>query len=126
MRGIAKYIWIFLFVAFVGGFLLGDMSGLIGRAPVTSATIVAKVNGDEIPYLSWQNLVQQLRQQQEQQAGRALTLDDQRRLEEQAFEQMVSDLLLQQEYERRGIRVSDAEIRQAALSSPPPQLMQTN
>jgi len=124
MRGIAKYIWIFLFVAFVGGFLLGDMSGLIGRAPVTSATIVGKVNGDEIPYLSWQTLVQQLRQQQEQQAGRALTLDDQRQLEEQAFEQMVSDLLLQQEYERRGIRVSDAEIKQAALSSPPPQLMQ--
>ena len=39
MRSIAKYIWIFLFIAFVGGFLLGDVSGLIGRAPVTASSV---------------------------------------------------------------------------------------
>lgn len=124
MRSIAKYIWIFLFIAFVGGFLLGDVSGLIGRAPVTASSVVATVNGEEIPYLTWQNLVNSLAQQEQQQAQRGITLDDQRRLEEQAFEQLVGDVLLSQEYARRGIRVSDAEIRDAALLSPPPQVYQ--
>jgi len=124
MRSIAKYIWIFLFIAFVGGFLLGDVSGLIGRAPVTASSVVATVNGEEIPYLTWQNLVNSLAQQEQQQSQRGITLDDQRRLEEQAFEQLVGDVLLSQEYARRGIRVSDSEIREAALLSPPPQVYQ--
>ena len=124
MRSIAKYIWIFLFIAFVGGFLLGDVSGLIGRAPVTASSVVATVNGEEIPYLTWQNLVNSLAQQEQQQSQRGITLDDQRRLEEQAFEELVGNVLLSQEYARRGIRVSDAEIREAALLSPPPQVYQ--
>lgn len=124
MRGIAKYIWIFLFIAFVGGFLLADMSGLIGQAPVTTSTIVAKVNGDEIPYIAWENLSRSLTQQREQQAGRSLNLDERLAIEDQAFEQLVSELLLQQEYEKRGIRVTDQEIVDAARYSPPPQFFQ--
>lgn len=124
MRGVAKYIWVFLFIAFVGGFLLADMSGLIGQSPVTTSTIVAKVNGDEIPYLSWENLTRQLVQQQEQQAGRSITADERLQIEQQAFDQLVTDVLLQQEYERRGIRVTDAEIVSAAQTNPPPQFLQ--
>lgn len=124
MRGIAKYIWFFLFIAFVGGFLLGDVSGLLGRGPVTSTTIVAKVNGDEIPYLTWQNLSLQLSSEQERRTGRSMNLDERQQIEEQAFNQLVSELLLQQEYEKRGIRVTDAEIREAALTSPPPEVYQ--
>jgi len=91
---------------------------------VTASSVVATVNGEEIPYLTWQNLVNSLAQQEQQQSQRGITLDDQRRLEEQAFEQLVGDVLLSQEYARRGIRVSDAEIREAALLSPPPQVYQ--
>ena len=124
MRGIAKYIWFFLFIAFVGGFLLGDVSGLLGRGPVTSTTVVAKVNGDEIPYLTWQNLSLQLASEQERRTGRSMNLDERQQIEEQAFNQLVSELLLQQEYEKRGIRVTDTEIREAALTSPPPEVYQ--
>lgn len=125
MRGIAKYIWFFLFIAFVGGFLLADMSGLIGQAPVTTSTVVATVNGREIPYLAWENLTRSLVQQQEQQSGRSLNLDERQQVEQQAFEQLVSDVLLQQEYEKRGIRVTDQEIIDAARYSPPPQFYST-
>jgi peptidyl-prolyl cis-trans isomerase D len=125
MRGVAKWIWIFVFFAFVGGFLLVDMSGLVGQAPVTASTIVAKVNGDEIPYLRWENLTRTMSQQQEQQTGRSLNLDERRQIEDQAFNQLVSDVLLQQEYEKRGIRVTDQEIIDAAKYAPPPQFYQT-
>ncbi len=124
MRGVAKYIWIFLFIAFVGGFLLADMSGLIGQSPVTTSTVVAKVNGDEVPYLAWENLTRQLVQQQEQQAGRSITADERLQVEQQAFDQLVTDVLLRQEYDRRGIRVTDEEIVNAARTSPPPQFYQ--
>ena len=51
MRSAAKWIWIFVFAAFVGGFLLLDTSGLLGRDQVTTTSVVATVNGTDIPYL---------------------------------------------------------------------------
>ena len=124
MRSAAKYIWIILVVAFVGGFLLVETSGLLGRAPVTTGTAVATVNGEDVLYQTWATASQQRIQMAEQQGGRALTLDDRRRLENETFDELVQAVLLQQEYERRGIRVTEEEIVQAAQTSPPPQLMQ--
>jgi peptidyl-prolyl cis-trans isomerase D len=125
MRSSAKYIWIFLVIFFVGGFLLAETSGLLGRAPVTTSTVVAKVNGEEILATTWFNVAQQLEQQATQQSGRSVTLDDRKRLQDQAFEQLVSEALLRQEYKRRGITVTDDEIAAAARTSPPPQLLQS-
>ncbi len=48
MRSAAKYVWILIVVAFVGGFLLAETSGLLGRAPVTTTSAVAEVNGEKI------------------------------------------------------------------------------
>jgi peptidyl-prolyl cis-trans isomerase D len=124
MRSAAKYIWIFIFVAFVGGFLLAETSGLLGRGPATATTAVAKVNGEEIPYTVWQNTSAGLAQQQEQQQGRGLTLDERAAVDERAFDQLVNDILLRQEYEKRGIRVTDEEVIQTAQYSPPPQFRQ--
>lgn len=126
LRSKSLVIWAVVFVFFVLGFLLADTSGLLGLgpAPITTSTAVAKVNGREISYLTWQNLANQLQQNEERQGGRSLNLDERQRIEGQAFEQLVGSVLLEQEYERRGIRVSDAEIRQAAEQSPPPDLMQ--
>lgn len=121
MRVVAKYVWVLLFVAFVGAFLFADMSGLIGQGAVTTSTVVAKVNGEEIPYLALENLTRSLAQQQEQQLGRSINLDERAQIETQAFEQLVTDVLLRQEYERRGIRVTDEEIVEASRFSPPPQ-----
>ena len=125
MPSAAKYIWILLVIAFVGGFLLLDTSGLLGRPQVTSGTAVASVNGEDISYIVWQNSTQNLVQSEEARIGRSLTLDERQRVENEAFEQLVSQILLRQELDRRGIEVTDEEIRQAALNSPPPQLMQS-
>jgi peptidyl-prolyl cis-trans isomerase D len=125
MRSAAKYIWIVLIVTFIGGFLLYETSGLVGRAPVTTTTTVATVDGEEILYTAWQNAVATLEQQQQQRLGRAITLDERRTLEDQAFDELVNEVLLRREYRRRGIAVSDEEIVQAARLAPPPQAMQS-
>src|SRR5215218_9445947 len=114
--------WVLAF-AFVGGFLLLDSSGLLGRDSITPGTAVASVNGRDIPYGVWSQLAQSLAQQQEERLGRSLSLDERERVDNQAFEQLVSEVLLEQEYSRRGIRVTDDEIRQYAVTSPPPELM---
>ncbi|HZK78771.1 MAG TPA: peptidyl-prolyl cis-trans isomerase [Gemmatimonadaceae bacterium] len=125
MRSSAKYIWIFLVVAFVGGFLLAETSGLLGTARVTTSTAVATVNGEDILASTWFNATAQLEQQTTQQSGRSVSLDERRRLSDQAFEQLVSDVLLRQEYKRRGIRVTNDEMAEAAKFAPPPQLAQS-
>ena len=125
MRASAKYIWIIIVVLFVGGFLLAQTSGLLGRAPVTSTTAVASVNGEDILATTWYQTTQNLEQQATQANNQSISLDERQRLQNQAYDQLVSDALLRQEYRRRGITVTDDEILQAARFSPPPQLMQS-
>ncbi|MEP6508574.1 MAG: peptidyl-prolyl cis-trans isomerase [Gemmatimonadales bacterium] len=125
MRSSAKYIWIFLVVAFVGGFLLAETSGLLGTARVTTSTAVATVNGEDILASTWFNATAQLEQQTTQQTGRSVSLDERRHLSDQAFEQLVSDALLRQEYRRRRIGVTNDELAEAAKFAPPPQLAQS-
>jgi peptidyl-prolyl cis-trans isomerase D len=125
MRASAKYIWIIIVILFVGGFLLAETSGLLGRAPVTSTTAVATVNGQDILATTWYQTTQNLEQEATQRSNQSVTLDERQRLMDQAFDQLVTDALLRQEYRRRGITVTDDEILQAAKFSPPPGLMQS-
>jgi peptidyl-prolyl cis-trans isomerase D len=125
MRSAAKYIWIFIVIVFVGVFLFTETSGLLGRAPVTTGTAVAEVNGDDIPYTTWLQASQQRIQQEQQGRGRSLSLDEEEQIRNDVFDQLVQSVLLEQEYKRRGIRVTDEEIVQAAQFQPPPQFMQS-
>ena len=125
MRSSAKYIWIFLVIFFVGGFLLAETSGLLGVSQVTPSTAVATVNGEEILATTWYNAISALEQQATQQSGRGITLDERNRIADEAFEQLVGDALLRQEYRRRGIRVTNEEISEAARFAPPPALAQS-
>jgi peptidyl-prolyl cis-trans isomerase D len=125
MRSGAKYIWWFLVAAFVGSFLLYETSGLSTRSPVTTTTAVATVNGEDILLTNWQRSVADLDAQESQRLGHALSLDERRVVEDQAYDQLVNEVLLRQEYRRRGISVSDDEILQAARNSPPPGALQS-
>jgi peptidyl-prolyl cis-trans isomerase D len=125
MRSAAKYIWIFIVIAFVGVFLFTETSGLLDRGRVTTSTVVAKVNGEDIPYTTWIQAAQQRIQQEQQGRGRSMTLDEEEQIRNEVFNTLVQNVLLDQEYKRRGIRVTNEEIVQAAQFSPPPQFMQS-
>lgn len=120
MRGLAKYIWVLVALVFVGGFLLYETSGLMGRTPVTQTTAVAVVNGQEIPYRDFQARVQNEVQSEQQRSGRSLSQDDTKRIENTVFDQMVTEVLLADQYRRRGIVVTDDEVREFARYAPPP------
>ncbi|MEO7104681.1 MAG: peptidyl-prolyl cis-trans isomerase, partial [Gemmatimonadaceae bacterium] len=111
-------------VAFIGGFLLYESSGLFGSAPITSTTAVATVNGEDILVTTWQTLSTQLEQQRTQSSGESISLDERQAIQDQAYNQLVDEALLRQEIRRRGITVSVDELTNAAKYSPPPQLAQ--
>jgi peptidyl-prolyl cis-trans isomerase D len=119
MRSLAKYIWVVVALFFVGGFLLYQTSGLMGRTPVTATTAVAVVNGHEIPYRDFQLRVQNQIQQVQSRQGRSLNQDDTRQIENDVYNQMVTEELLDEQYRKRGIVVTDDEIREFARYAPP-------
>ena len=119
MRSSAKFVFWILLLAFGGVFLFTQASGLIGRSAVTPTTAVATVNGTDILYTDWQRRASQLVQQEQQQSGRSLTQDEIKRIDNQAFDDMVAEILLQQEYRKRGIVVSTDELRDYARFAPP-------
>lgn len=123
LRSAGKYIMWVLLAAFIGGYLLIDTSGLLGVQPVTQGTAIAEVDGEEISYVAWLNATNNLVQEQEAQQGRGLDADERAQLESQAFEELVLEILLKKEYARRGIKVLDEEIVEAAKFSPPPSVM---
>lgn len=124
MRSAAKPIFYILAITFVGGFIFAESSGLLGRAPVTAGTPIAEVNGREISYAAWENTAQGLQQEEERRLGRALTGDEIQRIRQQAYDQLVGEILLDEEYARRAIDATPAEIQDAARYSPPPQLLE--
>jgi parvulin-like peptidyl-prolyl isomerase len=98
-----------------------DMSGQ-SAAAMTGGEL-GQVNGDPITYQEWNEVYRSLYQQQQNQ-GRPLTSQDNDAIEDQAWNQLVMDRLIEQELERRGIRITEPEIRQAARYSPPPEFYQ--
>jgi peptidyl-prolyl cis-trans isomerase D len=123
MRSSAKYIWWFVVLTFVVVFVFAETSGLTGRGALTRGTTVASVNGTDINYDTWLRAREQRIQQAQAQSPQPLTLDQEHRIEDATFDDLVTEILLRQEYERRGITVTDEQIRQAALEQPPQQFL---
>lgn len=123
MRENTKWIMLVTALAFValmvfewGMDVSGQSAGGIGE--------IGRVNGTPVfydEYLAvYRNLYDQVQLSQEE----SITSQQVSELEDAAFDEVVSSILVRQELERRGIRVTDDEVRQAAQFNPPPQLAQ--
>jgi peptidyl-prolyl cis-trans isomerase D len=120
MRANAK--WVFYILA--GAFILWLAIGQVMTILEPSANIVLKVNGREVPIAEYQQRVQVATEQYRQQYGTApLAREEERQIQDQVVNQLIQEILLQQEYRRLGIGVTDEEIIEAARSSPPPEVL---
>ena len=125
MRSASKLIFVLMAVSFVVGFLLLETSGILNSSALTTSTEVAKVNGQEILYTQFQQAVSQEAEQQREQRGRSLNQDEMRQLENRVYDEMVTNVLLEQEYARRNITASPQEIREYANFQPPEPIMRS-
>ncbi len=115
---LVKIVFWTIIAAFIGTIFLvwGKGSG----GPSGADNSVLHVNGDAISYQEFQMAYQNLRQDMEQRFGRSLPpeIEKQLQLNNQAYEQLVSRVLLLQEADRRDIEVSKDELRQAIADIP--------
>jgi parvulin-like peptidyl-prolyl isomerase len=120
MRSNAKWVFYILAVSFIGWLAVGQVMEILGP----SGSVVLRVNRQEFQVTEYQRRLQIAYDQYRQQNGTApLTREDEQQIQDQVINQMIQDALLEQEYRRLGIRVSDAEIIEAARTSPPPEVM---
>lgn len=125
MRGqVGKILGVLFALAFVGWMVFELGMDVSGSGQNAQAGEMGRVNGEPVLYQAYQAAYQELYQQVQQQSGGQVSAEQQRALEEEAWNRVVNDMLLRQAMRELGVRVSDAEIRQAALWNPHPALMQ--
>ena len=122
MREMSKYVFYILAVAFIGWLVFDVGMGITGRSSGASGDVVLKVNGQEVHYPEWQQAYQSAYDQARRQSGGQLTKEDEKDLQDRVADQLIQAVLLHQAYAKLGITVSADEIRQAALTSPPPEV----
>jgi len=83
---------------------------------------LGRVGRTSVSVLQWQETRRQLFDQIQRSQSEPITAVQSREIDDLAWDEVVNQILIQHELKRRGIRVSDDEIRQAARFSPPPEL----
>ncbi len=125
MRASAKWIMLILVVSFVGWMVFEVGMDVSGQGGATLGDAAARVNGTKIDLNTYYNALRAAQEQRRFEGGGfGYTLEDQRAFEDAVMEGLIQQLLLQQEYDRRGIRVSNDEIIAAAQMQPPPEVLQ--
>ena len=125
MRENTKWIMLITALAFVALMVFEwgmDATGRSG-AQMTGGEL-GRVNGQPVTYEEYTSTYQNLYDQQ-QRANPDMIISSamNRQIEDAAWQQVVLQKLISNELERRGIRVSDEEIRQAARNVPPPEFL---
>jgi peptidyl-prolyl cis-trans isomerase D len=124
LRQKTKIVMIVVALAFVGLMVFEWGMDMSGQSAAMQTGEIGRVNGRPISNEEYSATYQQLYQQAQQQQGGSLSAEQIREIERAAFDQVVNEILLEQEIARRGIRVTNEEIRQAARWNPHPQLAQ--
>jgi peptidyl-prolyl cis-trans isomerase D len=119
-RNAAKPLMVVVALTFFA-WLVVDLSGITGNSGLLTKTAVGKVNGRSIDARTYQSVVQQSIDARQRQAPGALGLEDYQQIRDEVWEQFVQNNVLDAEYRRRGISVSDDEIVEAIRTSPPPE-----
>jgi peptidyl-prolyl cis-trans isomerase D len=123
MRDSAKWVMLMLSIAFVGWLVLDWVTSRGGAGVAEANPIVASVRGRDVRYSQWNLYLQNQLTLARQQRPSGLTDEEVRLVRDGAWNEMISGILLEQEIDRLGIRVSDREIRDAFRNQPPPEFL---
>lgn len=118
MREATKPIMLFTALAFValmvfewGMDATGRSSGSVGQ--------IGSVNGEAVMYDAYMASYRRIYDEVQRSQQGLISSQQNREIEDAAFDEVVTQLLIQQELEERGISVSDREISEAAQYNPP-------
>jgi peptidyl-prolyl cis-trans isomerase D len=113
-----KWIMVVVAVCFVGMMIFAWGMDITGMRSGVEAGIVGKVNGEEIPYTYYDNMVKMQREQYTTGSER-LTLFQERNIHEEAWNSIVAQMVVSQDIKRRKITYSDQELIVFMKNNPP-------
>lgn len=115
--------WVFYILAasFIGWLVFDVAMGATGNRSGPS-DVVLQIDGQAIHLPQYQAALQGATEQARQRSGGNLTREDEKQIQDQVVEQITRDILIEHETQRLGITVTDQEIRDAAQTSPPPEV----
>ena len=120
MRDNTKWIMLVTAIAFVGLMVFQWGMDITGQGGMSVGEI-GKVNGTSIMYDDFNQANQRLFDQVQNSQEDPVTTQQIKDIEDAAWSEVVDQALISQELTRRGIIVTDDEIRSAARFSPPPE-----
>ena len=120
MRENTKWVLYIVAISFIGWLVFDVGMGVSGRS-YSGGDVVLRIDGQAIHLQQWQAALQGALEQARQRGGSNLTREDEKAVEDQVVDQLVRAVLLEHETRRLGITVTDAEIRERAMTSPPPE-----
>jgi parvulin-like peptidyl-prolyl isomerase len=123
MRQNTKVILWIILIAFVGTIIFAWGMNVTGRRQGGSNTI-GVINGQKISYQQFYRAFQNLYTQTQERMEEQVDLETFRRLRDQTWNQMVNQILLAEEIEKRNITVTDEELMHYIRNNPPPYIMQ--
>jgi peptidyl-prolyl cis-trans isomerase D len=102
-----------------------ELSGITGSAGFSRPTAVGEVNGRSLDSRQFELMVQQATQQAQQQSpGQVLGADAYSQIRDRVWGEWVDQAILESEYERRGLTVSEEELADAIRTTPLPEFAQ--
>jgi peptidyl-prolyl cis-trans isomerase D len=105
--------------------LLGEVSGLGNSVGASGARTVGKINGQSIDTRTYEARVRQVTDQQQRANPAALSLEDQEQIRNQVWEEFLATSILESQYRKHGLTVTQDEVAEAVKNNPPEQLQQT-
>lgn len=118
MRQNTKIIMLVTALAFVALMVFQWGMDASGRS---AAGNLGRVGGRAVSILEWQNARRVLYEQISQSQEQPITSAQNREIDDLAWDEVVTQILIQREISRRNIRVTDEEVMQAARLSPAPE-----
>ena len=122
MRENTQWIMLVTAVAFVGLMVFQWGMDITGRSGMSVGEI-GSVNGTPVLYEEYNQTYRRLIDQVQNSQEDPVTSQQIQEIEDAAFDDVVNQILIRQELERRGIEVTDDEILNAARFSPPPEFV---
>ena len=122
MRENTQWIMLVTAVAFVGLMVFQWGMDITGRSGMSVGEI-GSVNGTPVLYEEYNQTYRRLIDQVQNSQEDPVTSQQVQDIEDAAFDDVVNQILIRQELERRGIEVTDDEILNAARFSPPPEFV---
>jgi peptidyl-prolyl cis-trans isomerase D len=125
IREKTRWAIVFLAVAFAAWLAFEGIQSRETAASSGTDPVIGVINGEEIRFNRWREASAGQLDRARAARDRALTDEEIRQAEAQAWENLIRDVLIEQEIRRIGIKVTDAEVSQAFRTSPPPFVIQS-